>query len=182
MYGVAAVSTVGLTGCAREFVFSVPAAVSDLYQLHQMVWSQVDFLRDVRARPTILYRRDRGMLRVRVSGVAMRHGQSVIIHPDVGEVVDLKIRAALWRRVGPSDGAARTRAGELLSAAGLEPIAMTVTTSVAEGYKARAGELIRLAVADVQAKCKVTDAAKAIDAWRCGIGRGRRFGFGMIVL
>lgn len=166
---------------ARELCFAVPDAVTDIYQLHQMVWSHVDALRDVHARPTILYRRDRGLLRVRVSGVAMRHGRPVNVAHREGDVVRLSLRAALWRHVGASDAASRMRAAELLEAAGLQPLGVAVNTSVAIGYKASAGVLIRLPVADVLARCRVLDAARANDAWRFGVGRGRRFGFGMIL-
>lgn len=174
-----------VTAHATEIVLAVPPTLQDIYQLHQAVWSQVDRAQAVRHRPVILYRQDRGLVRVRVSDCAILRGRG---QPDrasfeEGQSLDWQVRLALWRDdTSPTHNIARdaeARIVALLESAGVVVDDLSFSTGLAMGQKQAHG--IRLPVADVQARVRIVDAARARDAWIHGLGRGRRFGFGMLM-
>lgn len=86
---------------------------------------------------------------------------------------------ALWRDVAQGVVQdAHSRVLELLNSAGVDVLDVDITQSVASGQKG--GHNIVLPLASVQARVKINDAERAHQSWVEGIGRGRRFGFGMI--
>jgi hypothetical protein len=175
---------------AQELLLAVPMQLADIYEVHQRVWSEVSRAQAVDHRPTLLYRHDPGMIRVRISDCALRRGsmaRPVRISLVKGDEVSLRTQLALWRNVPPH--ASRTkvmeRVIELLSSAGLDVKLPTldIGTSIGRGCKQRHGGCdIALPVATVHARVEVMDPGKAAEAWVHGLGRGRRFGFGMLDL
>jgi len=169
-----------LTAHATEIVLAVPPSMRDMYQLHQAVWDHVDRSQAVRHRPVILYRQDQGMVRVRVSDCAIMYGRG---RPDrasfaEGHAMDWQMRLALWRDLTQSRDI-KARIMEMLERAGVEVQFLRFRKGMSEGRKRH--HLIRLPVADVEAHVRISDPIKARHAWVHGLGRGRRFGFGMIL-
>jgi len=168
------------TAYATEITLAAPPSMRDMYQLHQAVWSHVDRSQAVRHRPVILYRQDQGMVRVRVSDCAIMHGRG---QPDrasfeEGQTMNWDVRLALWRGLAQARDI-KARILEILERAGVEVVSMRFRKGVSEGRKRH--HVIRLPVADVAAHVRIVEPIKARDAWLNGLGRGRRFGFGMIL-
>lgn len=173
-----------LSVCARataaELLIAVPGKQQDLYDLHQRVWSRVSRAQAVAHRPTILYRCDKGLVRVRVSNCAMFGDQPVRASFCEDDLVSLEVRMALSRDGRPmTQGYARNRVFEIFERSGLDLIDAQLSIARASGYKQ--GMRIELGVADVEAKVRIRQPEAVAHAWRHGIGRGKRFGFGMMV-
>lgn len=168
---------------ARQLLLAVPAAERDIYVLHQRVWEQIDASVAIRThRPDILYRRDRGCVTIRISGVALRHGLPDSLTTEAGQVRRFSLQCALWRDLGRQRQSPLARLRDLLDNAGCQLLDHRISMGVSSGYKSRIGATIHLPVADVHGALLVVDQQRLHDAWRLGIGRGRRFGFGMLVL
>jgi hypothetical protein len=170
------------TAYATEMILAVPTSMQDIYRLHQNVWMHVERALAVRHRPTILYRQDRGMVRVRVSDAAVMQGcgtpERAFFEAD--QRMDWKIRLGLWRREQQAtDNHIETRVFNMLERSGVEVLTLRAHKSVSSGRKG--SHVIQLPIADVQAQIRVIDPTMAAKAWLNGIGRGRRFGFGMIM-
>lgn len=173
----------GLTAraTATELLIAVPAAQQDLYALHQKVWERVSRAQAVEHPPTILYRRDKGLTRIRVSDCAMHGGQSTQAGFCEDDVVSLDVRMVLSRNGKPmNQDFARTRVCELVERSGMDLMEMTFSCWRATGRKH--GMFIELGVADVEATVRIRQPDTVAHAWRHGIGRGKRFGFGMMVI
>jgi hypothetical protein len=168
---------------ARQLLLAVPDAERDIYVLHQRVWEQLDASLEIRTQPPdILYRRHRGCITVRVSGVPLRHGLLDSLATEPGQVRRFSLQCALWRDLGRRRQSPLAKLRELLDNAGCRLLDHRITMWVASGHKSRIGSDIHLPVADVHGALLVVDQQRLHDAWRLGIGRGRRFGFGMLVL
>lgn len=168
---------------ARELTLAVPRSVCDIYLLHQAVWEQIDASRDGKLTdPEILYRRDGGCVSVRVGAASLKHGRSSSFAAVPGQHRRIALRCALWRDPRLYGRSPQRRLRELLNVAGFELLEHEVSFFVASGRKARIDADIQLPVADLHGTVRVLDQDKAHDAWRLGIGRGRRFGFGMLVM
>jgi hypothetical protein len=168
---------------ATELILAVPSDITDIYELHQTVWSQVQRYQLVDHRPRLLYRRDGGMIRVRVMDCAMKTGCGVSASTSFseGQLVEWKVSIALWRdtvSLQLKEGAVPDRIVDLLTRAGVDIEAMEYSVRLAHGEKK--GMSIDLPVADVRVFAKLVSPLDAKLAWEEGIGRGRRFGFGMI--
>lgn len=170
--------------CARELLIAVPRTLRDIYLLHQEVWRQIEDSRDVRLRsPEILYRRDGGCVSIRVGAAALRHGSPSSFSARLGEVRPFALRCALWRDEAQlRHQCPDRRVRELLATAGMELLDHELTLGVASGHKSRIDAAINLPTADLRGRLRIIDHRRAAQAWRLGIGRGRRFGFGMLVL
>jgi hypothetical protein len=166
---------------ASELLLAVPAVQQDLYALHQAVWERVSRAQVVRHAPTILYRRDKGLARVRVSDCAVHGGLPTVACFRENEVVSLTVRMALSRNGKPMRGdSAHARVCDLVERNGMDPIEIEFSCWRATGRKD--DMLIELGVADVEAKVRIRQPESVAHAWRHGIGRGKRFGFGMMVI
>lgn len=165
---------------ASELLLAVPAVQQDLYALHQAVWERVSRAQVVKHAPTILYRRDKGLTRVRVSDCAIHGGLPALACFRENDVVSLTVRLVLSRDGRPiSPAFAQERVRDLVERSGMDPMAMEFSCWQATGRKH--DMLIELGVADVEAKVRIRQPETAAHAWRHGIGRGKRFGFGMMV-
>lgn len=165
---------------ATELLIAVPAAQQDLYALHQVVWDRVSRAQAVKHAPTILYRRDKGLTRVRVSDCAMHGGQPTHVVFRENDVVSLDVRLVLSRNGRPlHTDFARARVRDLVERSGMDIIEMEFSCWRATGRKHEM--VIELGVADVEAKVRIRQPDTVVHSWRHGIGRGKRFGFGMMV-
>ena len=174
---------------AHELMLAVPLQMTDIYDVHQRVWAEVSRAQAVTHRPVILYRHDPGLIRVRIADCALRFraGRPVRIALEQGQVMRLQARVALWRTVPRHASPAKVlaRVHELFAGAGLSgrPGDIQIDTSVVNGRKHRLGVCeIELPVVTLQAQVEVIDADNAMAAWSGGMGRGKRFGFGMLDL
>lgn len=167
---------------AQEILLAAPGADQDIYRLHQSVWQQVSIAQATRHKPTLLYRREGGLVRVRVTDSALKSSAPQRQIFCAGANHKLQVRLVLDRTgekvVLPAW--ASERSAELLAEAGLEVFAITAAPSRASGIKN--GTKIGLGIADVIAQVKVMRPELAASAWCRGIGRGKRFGFGMPML
>ena len=166
----------------QEVLLAAPSADQDIYRLHQSVWQQVSRAQATRHRPTLLYRREGGLVRVRVTDSALKFSAPQRQHFCSGSTHKLQVRLVLDRtgEKSLSEGWASQRATELLADAGLDVLAIKAAPSRASGVKD--GMKITLGIADVLAKVRVMQPELAASAWCRGIGRGKRFGFGMPML
>lgn len=165
---------------ASELLISVPATQQDLYALHQAVWNRVIRAQAVKHAPSILYRRDKGLTRVRVSDCAIHGGLPTQACFRENDVVSLDVRLVVSRDGRPvHSGVARARVRDLVERSGMDLMEMEFSCSLASGRKK--DMLIELVVADVAAKVRIRQPDAVAHAWRHGIGRGKRFGFGMMV-
>jgi hypothetical protein len=166
-----------------ELTLAIPAAMRhDIYYLHQAVWRHVKSSQRLQRTPTILFRHDDGVLRVRVTDSPVVRSMPVRSTFVAGRPMALDVRLALWRNVHPSNGCPKDRARDIIENHGLQLHDMTIDCSTACGYKAKTNADIELPVARVKARVTVADPNAVADAWSNGIGRGRRFGFGMMIL
>lgn len=158
--------------------------VQDLYLTHQAVWEITDRQRDVRHAPSLLYREDGGVIRVRVSDCAMRGTKPVGLSLVAGAEMAIRVKLALWRNMPYQirPGQIERRIRDLLHSAGLACLDIQSSQYVATGFKSRLHTEIALPIASVSGKVRVESVALVAHAWTHGVGRGKRFGFGMLDL
>lgn len=169
----------------REILIATPEDSLDLYRIHQQVWEHAQRAARPGVRPTFLFRAEPGVVRVRSSdfarGVERRFLPGVDTFLEVAAVVQSGDRREL--PIAHVDLPAWAR--DKMTAAGFEVQQLEVL-----GYGPRAGlkmdrltgrrHNIVLPVASLQLRLDIADPDKASCAWRDGIGRGRRFGLGML--
>lgn len=165
---------------AAELFIAAPSAHQDLYAMHQRVWDRVSTAQAVKHAPTVLYRQDKGLVRVRVSDCAVYGGQFVAAGFCKDEIRSLNVRMVLSRDGKTMDrDLARRRVRELIDRGGMDLLEMNFCCWRASGHKR--DMFIELGIADVAAKVRIRQPNAVAHAWRHGIGRGKRFGFGMMV-
>jgi len=169
-----------LTAYATEIALAAPPSIRDIYRMHQDVWRHVDKAQSVRHRPVILYRQDQGLVRVRVSDCAVMYGRGIPdrVSFESGQAMEWRVRLALWSDLTQARDI-KARILEILERAGVEVNFLRFRNGVAEGRKLH--HVIQLPIADVEAHVRILDPVQAKEAWLRGLGRGRRFGFGMIL-
>lgn len=155
---------------------------TDIYGLHQLTWQHVSTAARFAWTPKILWRRDGGLVRIRITGSHAVGARPVHATLRSGALMTLDIRLALWRDLPQSPRDPVARACELIESHGTRVREIRVRQGIASGYKSRIGAEIRLPVAHCVASITVEDPQALARAWATGIGRGRRFGFGMPIL
>lgn len=169
---------------AREILIAIPGLPSDIYQMHQCVWWHAARAAKPGIRPSFLYRVDDGVVRVRSRDFArgltreMRSGSASLDIAAVIQAADGHERA-----VAPSD--VEFWAADRLAQAGFAVRRIDlVSYSCQYGikYVKASGRSLRitLPVARLGLDLEIVDESLAFKAWHEGIGRGRRFGLGMI--
>lgn len=167
----------------------------DLYATHQAVWDVVS-KRCITSNPQLIYRVDNcgdgkgGLIHVRVVGAALEGSRAMRTTFAVGQRLTASCRIAPWRSVRQLQHASaevlQDRVRDIFANAGLElpqhDGLNILQTGVQTGRKCKLGVDIQLPYVDCLAQLVVTDASLAARAWNTGIGRGRRFGFGMLCL
>ena len=186
-------------GRVREVSLIIPDDVCDIYEIHQIVWSHVGQVLakengGVRPRAQddggvrFLYRRDENLIRVRAE--LFKNAGQVVDMPSDKSTRTLRIQIAPFRDAfslrSKTNSEVQDYIKSLLVKAGFEVKDMrTNYLGLASGKKNKpsGGTLnIDLPVFGVVANVSIQDAKATHRAWIDGIGRGKRFGFGMPVL
>lgn len=155
---------------------------ADIYALHQLTWQQVSSHMRFAWTPKMLWRRDGGLVRIRITDGCAVRATPVRATLHAGARMSLDVRLALWRDLSQSHRDPTGRAREMIESHGARVHEIKLRAGIATGYKSRIGADIRLPVAHCVASITVEDPQALARAWSMGIGRGRRFGFGMPVL
>lgn len=169
---------------AREMLLAVPGDTDDIYRRHQQVWAGM--AAHVRAGTEFLYRQQSPRL-MRVRSAALPGGRVVVFRAGP-MAVDLVVSDRYDRnkeRDVPQDRALEWAAA-LLHGNGFEVRAIELLQyRIVMGTKpprdGAPGHRIRYATARFKMDLSIQDQLAAQHAWQRGIGRGRRFGFGMLV-
>jgi len=164
---------------AREMLALLPPDTGrDLYGIHQAVWKAVaPHLRDGRA--FIFWMTDPTCARVRSEHFGV--GRPQLLRDgwlSTSLVTALRsksgMRAVDDANLGPWLDRLAGENGLRLIDFSAKPLRFV------RGHKGRLGITITLPVRDVRMRVKIEQRAKAELAWHRGIGRGKRFGFGML--
>lgn len=159
----------------------------DLYATHQAVWEVVS-KKCLTSQPQLIFRADDGLIHVRVADAALKGSRARCVTFEPGQVMTLGCRLAPWRSVHQLRCASRQvineRVNEIFTNAGLmvtNQAEISVSqVGVQKGRKCRIGVDIELPYVECKVRVSVSDASLAAQAWSNGIGRGKRFGFGML--
>lgn len=174
-----------MTDVCREILVAVPDVGGDIYRQHQHVWT-VMHGKARRGGSSFCY-----VMRSPHLAVVRSH---LLDHGTVSTLAERPMRASLITAKQTasglqalSAGEARLRVQELLAAHGIATADVAVLEQrTLTGCKRDrvTGQAMRIAlpVSAVQFVPRFSDAAKAHLAWRDGIGRGKRFGCGMLQL
>lgn len=165
----------------REIIVALPSSETDLYRIHQHVWRHVAQECGARREPPyFLYRVDGPLVRVRSDAFTQR-ARVAAFTPTRGVYVDLAaLHGGGKKQPVPrhllEDWCARQIASAGFAVRALEVLAYEVRT----GFKSAGGHTITIPVVRMQADVCVTDPRRCDRTWRVGIGRGKRFGLGML--
>ncbi|ABD72035.1 hypothetical protein Rfer_4349 (plasmid) [Rhodoferax ferrireducens T118] len=169
----------------RELLIALPDIETDLYRIHQLVWQHVARAVESQgrfARPEFIYRIDGGMIRVR--GNLPKNKTSVSAFRANAPVhLDL---AAVWgseHENAVPEAHLADWCAEKIESAGFKVASLAVTN-----FQYRCGvkhatdnrQNIRIPVASVTTTVTAGDTLACALTWRQGIGRGKRFGLGML--
>lgn len=177
-----------LNGAAltREILIALPGLPrpqTDLYDLHQRVWEHASRAATPGVRPSFLYRVEDGIVRVRSEDFCrgtVRELRAGVCQLDIAAVVQSE---AGERAVARPE--LEAWASDKLAIAGFKVRVLEVQDySVQHGIKhdrvSGRRHRISLPVARLRLDLEVTNPEAARAAWGAGIGRGRRFGLGML--
>ena len=178
-------------GAARDFSLAVPDNVTDMYALHQMVWSQFDRIlrRENMGRmnhdASFLYRRNAGLVTVRSAALRAAGQQNPC---PLRQGIARKIRVCLapfrdaQQRSKQDVDQAINRVFERTGVSLLQ--FQVIDQGVGVGQKVIDGRVSRIELPffELEAEVVQMDPCAAQEFWNIGAGRGRRFGFGMPVL
>ena len=164
---------------------ALPGDTDDLYVRHQQVWAALrtqvregrDFLYRMVSPRVVLVR---SPLLTRGTVVSDVPPATVELDVVASDRVDRNKERAVARELIDS-WTARLLLLHGLQAARVEVVRHGTAAGAKLARGADAGHLIRFGVATVRADVRVLDPSLARRAWRYGVGRGRRFGFGMLV-
>lgn len=215
-----AVADATATASAHEIFLVVPDRPyrGDVYWMHQEVWAQVAARRIVRSglggpiksttSPSLLFHQDGPLVRVRVSGWALKNASTAATHLSRGAIVRVRARLGLWRewrrniQSHETMDEANTQVEALLGRCGLRiddrsraagqpwstrPIEL-LQLGGSKWIKASADRAasgshhIQVTAADIDLVAEVVDPKDARGAWLNGIGRAKRLGCGMLDL
>ncbi len=175
----------GVSRC-RELLLALPEEFEDLYRVHQVVWEQVALAaQGSRRAPRFIFRQEGALVRVRSEDFTSRSVSRAWWRDDAPCRIDM---AAIMRNNGserpvPQDTLAQWCEDRLVQA-GFIVKDLQVAPVWRHGLKHERGtgrqHDIGLQVAQVTARLGVADRTLATQAWVHGIGRGKRFGLGMI--
>lgn len=169
----------------REILVATPGLPTDLYRMHQHVWEHASRAAKPGKRPRFLYRVEDGLVKIR----GRDFNKGTVREFRAGQPCSLDIAAVIQ-----SDAHGQRPVAH----AALEP--WLVSKLKGAGFKVRELEVIRyemqrgakldretgrrhlieLPVARVLLDLEIEDRELADAAWCDGIGRGRRFGCGML--
>lgn len=169
---------------SRELLLAVPGDTTDIYARHQQVWAAI--APNVRSGQEFLYRQESPRL-IRVRSNALPNGKPVMLRDGwmrLDAVVSDRYDRNKERDV-PEDQAVAW-ISKLVQNAGfdirsIELERYLIVTGRKPSKEGVPGHRIRYSTATFRMDLAVNNPFEAQQAWRQGIGRGRRFGFGMLV-
>lgn len=169
----------------REILIAIPGLPTDLYRMHQCVWEHAERAATAGHRPQFLYRVENGLVQVR--GLDFCKGTVREFRP--GRTCRLDI-AAIKRSSNGGEMPVEASQLEDWTVGLLAKAGFKVRDLDVENYVLQRGikhdrntgrrHLIELPVARLQLELDVLDPDRAQLAWCGGIGRGKRFGLGML--
>lgn len=169
-------------GSLKETLVALPPWKGDIYRRHQLVW------RAMHGHP----KGDRSFIFAEVSPSIVCVRSACLERGTPSGLVDGALRVDLvaarrsgQRMIALTDNETPEWASELLSQHGLQATRVTIIGSeMAAGrklYKTSGETLaIQLPIKSLVLEVSIDQRAKANLAWAHGIGRGKRFGFGML--
>ena len=200
---------------AHEIYFVAPdmSHRSDVYWLHKEVWAQVATRRQAlqghggriqsTAKPTLLFRQDGPLVRVRVTGWVLTNSGVGRAAASQGDVVRVRARLGLWRdctrnihsRATQTEAQAQVRS--ILQRSGLRVLHPDECSRASQGLallrlegskwikaggarNSAGAHRIEFTAADVELLAEVVDADAVRQAWVQGAGRAKRLGCGML--
>jgi hypothetical protein len=165
----------------REITIALPTSETDLYRIHQHVWRHVvQACGTLREPPYFLYRVDGPLVRVRSDAFA-RAAMASSFTPGRRIYVDLAALHGGGKKQPVPSHLLENWCARQLALAGLSVRTLNVLTyEVRKGFKAAGGHTITIPVVRAEADVWVTDQRTCERSWRVGIGRGKRFGLGML--
>lgn len=171
-----------MSGVCREIHLALPDSDLDMYRLHQLVWEAVSQKVSPPVRPSFLYARTSARLAV-IRSRYLDRGQ-------ISRWSDGRKRATLvTSKIGAMDRRMHGLVGmEAINKIRTSMLVHGIYVSDIEierqyemvGLKSREARRITLPVSDVLFTAKALNGALADLAWANGIGRGKRFGCGMM--
>ena len=170
----------------REVLIALPDCETDIYRVHQLVWNHV--ARAAKSRtttPSFIYRIDGGMIRVR--SYDLPGAIAPLPTPATEGHTNIRLDLAAVQGTNHDEPIAPERLEQWctnkLAAAGFGVDAIAIEEyETRSGTKVECGRIhkIQIPVVRVRAKLKVVDIRSCETAWVRGIGRGKRFGLGML--
>lgn len=168
----------------RELLIALPEHEIDLYRVHQLVWSHVAKAVDQKSvRPSFIFRIDAGMVRVRSNDLPSR--RCTVSVPIASRPLRIDL-AAVWGgnhdETVPHD-MLESWCLKKLATAGYGATQIDIEMEHRDGVKFIDGRSHKINIP--VARCTVhdwstLDSGLSGEAWIKGIGRGKRFGLGML--
>lgn len=167
---------------AREMHVALPCEATDMYRQHQLVWDAVCRVVQPSVRPIFIYTllsprlalvRSCNLGRGRVTRWSDRRLRATFVTSKIG-LQDRKMHA-----LGLAEAEEKVRA--MLASHGIlaEDVRIDQQRELI-GTKVKESRRIVLPVSDVTIVARADNAAMASAAWVNGVGRGKRFGCGMM--
>lgn len=165
----------------REINIALPTRETDMYRIHQHVWRHVMQACGRGSQPPyFLYRVDGPFVRIR-SDAFRRTGVVADFRSTRPVYVDLAaLQGGGTKQPVPAHLLEDWCARQLATAGFLVRDLTVVGREVRTGFKPAGAHTITIPVARVEALVRVADQRTCDCTWRTGLGRGKRFGLGML--
>lgn len=169
-----------MTTECREIHVALPDTGGDIYLQHQKVWEVMASHIDRRRRESFIYAmRSPRMAHVRSAYLLRGHPAAMPASPLCMTLVTAK--QVDGRLVALRGQAAFDKVRALLTEHGIYPEQLAIDEQFELiGFKAKQQRRIALPVSHIRFVPRISNPAKAHLAWCDGIGRGKRFGCGML--
>ncbi|HEU0198316.1 MAG TPA: type I-E CRISPR-associated protein Cas6/Cse3/CasE [Nevskiaceae bacterium] len=169
-----------MTAPIKEAIVALPGPASDIYRRHQMVWQFMHRKARSGSDFTFAMVADRMAL---VRSTCLPFGRPSAVSDGLITLDTVALVRNAFGEAPVPDVKAKAFAATLLGTHGFAVHALRVSRHRAEtGLKQRCGRTFRISlpVRTIVADVRVADPRAAADAWLHGVGRGKRFGFGML--
>ena len=164
-------------------MIALPSSMEDMYRIHQLVWAYIVPKVQSNLTPSFLYRLDNGLIRVRSRHLPAGRTLFKTLTPQRPIHIDLAAVEGSDHQQPVAEQDLQSWCQRKLEKAGFGVTSLAITGhEVRRGCKYADGRVhkIVIPVARVQASITLKDLQSCNDAWQNGIGRGKRFGLGMI--
>jgi hypothetical protein len=167
----------------REILIALPDLPLDLYRMHQCVWDHASRAARPGVRPVFLYRVQDGIVRVRSRDFArgtVREFRAGCCSLDVAAVVQSPDGERAVAHADLAGWASKKLAQAGFRTKGLEVVSYEFQHGEKRDRQSGRCHRIALPIARLYLDLEVENKDRATAAWHNGIGRGRRFGLGML--